>query len=314
MNGLCVFKKLNQKFTKSMWKLVQNEENPTDSYITSVCLDHTGNVFCLGNCLGALCLIRTKTFEIIQNGSTSPNAVNFIRWSRDNRYIVTCSDDYLIRLHNSSTLDVIKEYKGSISSVYACDISKQNDRIVGGGKDGIVHVWSTSSGKQLDFISGHREVITSIHFSNDDKFILTSALDGLCRIFASEDLSLVKTCCFGTKPITYSIFSPSERYLYSCLANNQINVMDILDNNVKLVYKDHQDCKLRSNIFLQEYQNNVEIIVPSDDGQIICYNGLKEEVLWKIDVGSPSEFIMISVNENHIVCSQNNHILIYERE
>lgn len=297
-----------------MWSLRRKESNPTESYITTVSIDHTGDVFCIGNCKGELCLLQTQTFEIMQKENASKQAINFILWSNDNRYIVTCSDDYLIRLHNSSTLNILKEYKGSISSVYTCDISKQNDRIVGSGKDGIIHVWSTSSGKQLDFVSGHREVITSIHFNSDDKFILTSALDGLCRIFVSEDLSLVKTCYFGSQSITYSIFSFSEKYIISCSSDNQIKVMDILDNDIKLVYNEHQDCKLRSNVFLQEYQNNVEVIVPSDDGKIVCYNGIKEEVLWKINVGFPSEFLMISVNKNYIVCSQNNNVIVYKRE
>ena len=62
-------------------------------------------------------------------------------------------------------------------------------------------------------LSGHRELILSTDFSPDDRFVVTTSMDGIARIWNVETGGLVKSIQDEQTPILSAAISPNGKYL-----------------------------------------------------------------------------------------------------
>jgi WD40 repeat protein len=81
--------------------------------------------------------------------------VNSVAISSDNKYIVSGSDDYSIRVWERESGTQIQELKGHNSLVNSVTISKDNKLIVSGSSDKTIRVWERESGFQIQELKGH---------------------------------------------------------------------------------------------------------------------------------------------------------------
>ena len=299
---------------QKMWSEFSNENVPFPGIITSVAFSTNSQNFAIGLSTGWLFVYQINPFQFLRKKPIFSCAINCIVWSKDGRFLVMCSDDSKLCLVRSSTLKIIREYFGSLDTLYSCDITQYNDRIIAGGRDTMIHLWSTSTPQHLEFVSAHREVLTSVHFSSDGQFILTSALDGLCRIFQTNGLVLLRTYFTEGASATFSVFCPSEKYFFDSTSDNVLKLIGIHQNRVFTSYNGHIDAKLRSSVFVRDRGPNVEAIVPSDDGSIKCYNALDGNILWDIDLGeAPGLMISVSPDSEFIVATKKQKFTVYKR-
>lgn len=77
-----------------------------------------------------------------------------------------------------------------LGGVHSINFSSDGKWIVSGGKDNLVRVWETATGKQLLQLEGHTDWVRSVQFSPDNRLILSAGNDKTCRIW---ELSTGKT-------------------------------------------------------------------------------------------------------------------------
>jgi COMPASS component SWD3 len=217
--------------------------------------------------------------------------INEILFSSDQKYILTCSDDATVGLSRSSDLSKVNTYNGSLDAVIGCDISPLNDQIVAAGLDTMIHIWATTAAEQLSFIPAHTEPITSIHFNSDGEFVITSSLDGLCRIWCPRLLSLLRTYTqveAQCVPVLFATLVPSESCFLAAYSGGAVKIYDTTSAKVlgsfSGVINDRNPTVIQFGV-RQDGGPQIEVVMPSEDGFVRCWDFCTQQPQWELKVG-----------------------------
>jgi WD40 repeat protein len=149
--------------------------------------------------------------------------VKWAVWSPNGRYAATataeCDDEPFICktfLWNVANPNVepklLKVLKKHTDWVTGAAFSPDNTKLVTGGDDRTVRVWSIPDGKQLAVLNGHTDWLNSVAFSPNGKYVVSGSLDGTARIWDWQKKKTIKTI-HGTDSVASASFDPSGRYI-----------------------------------------------------------------------------------------------------
>jgi WD40 repeat protein len=102
-------------------------------------------------------------------------------------------------------------WMGDQRGVYALALSPDGRTLASGGQDARVKLWDAASGKQLNELLGHTNLILSVAFSPDGQRLVTGGMDGTARVwdFASGKQLASETVAPGGAGTLPTIFAPS---------------------------------------------------------------------------------------------------------
>jgi WD40 repeat protein len=240
-------------------------------------------------------------FAELNRAPIHSKGINYIRFSKDEsdppgkpgNFLLTCSDDATVVLRRVADLSNIRSYHGSLDALLCCDVSPQNDQIIAAGLDTMLHLWAATSDIQLMFASAHTDVITSIHFSANADFAISSSFDGLCRIWSVKQMIVLKTFFWrNVDSVMYARFLPSELCFLAAGDDGVLRIVDILGNRVVGQCVGHSNDGNPMSIHFCTRRHGAagriaEIIVPSDDGSVKCWDFATQRMLWDLQVGGP---------------------------
>jgi WD40 repeat protein len=256
-----------------------------------------GSLLAAGTTAGWVYLYQVApSFAEIQKSPVHKRGINCVIFSKDepngprrhdalHRFLFTCSDDKTVVLLGIPDLSRVRSYCGAIAGLLTCGISPYNDQIVAAGIDTILHLWAVTSSKQLLFSAAHTDVVTSVRFNTDAEFILTSSLDGLCRIWATRRLVLLKTCLWpDVDHITCSVFIPSERGFLFASPDDTIRIVQMRDAEVVGQCLGHTNGNRPTSIHFSVRQPEgaerfIEVIAPAADGSVKCWDFIRQRPL-----------------------------------
>ena len=117
-------------------------------------------------------------------------AVNYVKWTADGAFAVTCSEDRNLYLWNPFRIDsndqsfLLKSYTGAHShGVTGVAIAKSNDAFVSCGGDRDAFVWDVQSGKVTRRLKKHTQRVNSVDVSDDKSIALTGSDDGTVKVW-----------------------------------------------------------------------------------------------------------------------------------
>lgn len=133
----------------------------------------------------------TQTSEVAGAHSAGIAAVAF-HPSGDK--VLTCGGDGLAKLWavpESGTPSVVTDFKPPFKPsagappmpVTSVAFSPDGKYVVGGGSEGVVRVWDTTSGGEVHGLRGHTAWVTSVQFAPDGKTVLSCSVDASARVF-----------------------------------------------------------------------------------------------------------------------------------
>ncbi len=135
-----------------------------------------------------------------------------VDWSPNNDYLAFATVIGIIVL--PSTLNIpsntqVTNYRlGPNSSMYSVAWSPSGTMIAGGGDNGIVYIWNSSSGQQLKTLSGHSGVVNSISWNSNEVSVATSSSDNTVRVWDTNSsyqlISYANPKDVGTTSISWS--------------------------------------------------------------------------------------------------------------
>lgn len=68
------------------------------------------------------------------------------------------------------------------TSILCLSFSRDSEMLISGSKDGKIKVWKIATGQCLRrFENAHTQGVTSVSFSKDHSYVLSSSFDGLIR-------------------------------------------------------------------------------------------------------------------------------------
>ena len=96
-----------------------------------------------------------------------------------------------VRLVDVASGRVLETYRhpGAISAA----ISPDNRRVLTGGEDDMVHVWSGQSGRRVHTLTEHTGNAAAVEFSTDGRYVASASTDGSGRVWRTADWGLQST-------------------------------------------------------------------------------------------------------------------------
>lgn len=149
--------------------------------------------------LGYLSLISFFIFVNIQlSFSQAPiltlqtghdKAVNDISYSKDGRFVATCSSDNTIKLWDTKSGKEIKTFIGHSQSVKCLDFSEDGKYLISGGnkKDHSIILWDLKTGEKVRVISDFTGDIIDVSLSRDGEYCavaeVTTGFESIVKVY-----------------------------------------------------------------------------------------------------------------------------------
>jgi WD40 repeat protein len=151
--------------------------------------------------------------------------VHSVAFSPNGRFLLTASHDRLARLWSTSSLQLVRVFKGPGGAIVQAVFSPDGRLVAGASTDGTARVWETSSGFQLAVLLGHATPVTAVAFDSVGGAVVTGSSDGAARTWlwnGHPEAALAG----HTDGITSVSFSPNGRSVLTTSADGTARIWD----------------------------------------------------------------------------------------
>ncbi|KAF8387745.1 hypothetical protein HHK36_026399 [Tetracentron sinense] len=114
------------------------------------------------------------------------DAVYCATFDRSGRYVITGSDDRLVKIWSMETALCLASCRGHEGDITDLAVSSNNALVASSSNDFIIRVWRLPDGLPISVLRGHTGAVTAIAFSPRPSSLyqlLSSSDDGTCRIW-----------------------------------------------------------------------------------------------------------------------------------
>lgn len=114
------------------------------------------------------------------------DAVYCAIFDRSGRYVITGSDDRLVKIWSMETAFCLASCRGHEGDITDLAVSSNNAWVASASNDFIIRVWRLPDGLPIAVLRGHTAAVTAIAFSprpSTSSHLLSSSDDGTCRIW-----------------------------------------------------------------------------------------------------------------------------------
>ncbi|KAE8696992.1 protein PROLIFERA-like isoform X1 [Hibiscus syriacus] len=117
------------------------------------------------------------------------NAVYCAIFDRTGRYVITGSDDRLVKIWSMETAFCLASCRGHEGDITDLAVSSNNVLVASASNDFLIRVWRLPDGLPVSVLRGHTAAVTAIAFNPRPAFafqLLSSSDDGTCRIWEAR--------------------------------------------------------------------------------------------------------------------------------
>ncbi|KAL8138375.1 hypothetical protein V2J09_004376 [Rumex salicifolius] len=120
------------------------------------------------------------------------NAVYCAIFDRSGRYVITGSDDRLVKIWSMETAFCLASCRGHEGDITDLAVSSHNTLVASASNDFVIRVWRLPDGIPISVLQGHKGAVTAIAFNPRTTAscayqLLSSSDDGTCRIWDARN-------------------------------------------------------------------------------------------------------------------------------
>jgi WD40 repeat protein len=122
--------------------------------------------------------------------------ISDLTFSKDGQYLISSSNDKTVRVIDIANGETVKVFRGQMGKgfegmIYASALSPDNKLLALGGwfheeckgQCGMIRILNFETGEVLNLLKGHTNVILSLSFSSDNRYLISGSFDGTARIW-----------------------------------------------------------------------------------------------------------------------------------
>ncbi|ONK63196.1 uncharacterized protein A4U43_C07F12390 [Asparagus officinalis] len=132
-----------------------------------------------------------QKMQVIKKMRGHQNAVYCAIFDRSGQYVITGSDDRLVKIWSMETAFCLASCRGHEGDITDLAVSCNNALVASSSNDFIIRVWRLPDGLPISVLRGHTGSVTAIAFSPRSVYqLLSSSDDGTCRIWDARHSQL----------------------------------------------------------------------------------------------------------------------------
>ncbi|QDV86672.1 c-type cytochrome domain-containing protein [Planctomycetes bacterium TBK1r] len=137
---------------------------------------------------GQVLIVATSSGDVLRRfDDLHSDSVLCVRFSPDDRLLVTASADKTIRLLDVQTEAVVGALDGHTHHVLSVAWKQDGRLIASGSADGTIKTWDVETGQQKRTIGGFPDEVTAVEFVGDSTRVASSCADGQLRIHETNN-------------------------------------------------------------------------------------------------------------------------------
>lgn len=150
------------------------------SAVAALSVDDSLNVYAF---LPNLQPLFKKEFRV-GNKNIKPLLINY---SPDSNLIAVSCSDYIVRLLDAKTGEMLFFKEGHAGLINSISFSSDSTKILTSSNDGFSAIWHISTEEEPVLLTGHEQRINFAKYSDDNNYVLTGSNDGTARIWSPLD-------------------------------------------------------------------------------------------------------------------------------
>lgn len=195
-----------------------------------------------------------------------------VAYSPDSKMIASGGFDNKIIIRNSQTGNITKELEGLRGFPLSLVFSSDSRYLISAGKDSRVTIWDISSGKSIRELKGHKDDITDVAISIDNK-IASASKDKSVKVWDFNG-NLLHDLRGHKKEVMAVDFNHDGKLLVSGSADGTIKEWSVSNGNVVRTINAHEGW-----VRTVAYNHNSTLIASGgDDGKINIWNASNGEL------------------------------------
>jgi WD40 repeat protein len=254
--------------------------------------------------------------QIVIDSKGHSARISNLHYTPDGTQIISISEDKTVKVWDVESGKMLKKFESQIGDgpegmLYASALSPDGKLLAVGGykvnseKENYILLIDLVKGSQVATAIGHTDVINSLSFSSNGKYLASASADRsvkLWRISGTEDVPLITTINL-TGPGSCVSFNPKTQDLAVAQESKDIIVYNLaaLDQGVT---------KFQPKVFKQ-HKGIVDKVLYSNDGQYLVSSSFENELLlWRTDGHVLKEFPKLENPIHAIAFSADSKILV----
>ncbi|EFC49558.1 predicted protein [Naegleria gruberi] len=150
---------------------------------------------------------KDNTYKYVSAGIVHPTIMNkhavlSLDISPAGQLGVSGGSDGLLRIWESATGVVRRDFKGHFGDVTCTRFLPSGQVIMSGASDFQIKIWDLTNGECGATLKGHKGTINALDFINRGRNFISSSRDGSCKLWDCASQSEITTIHKGTSPVT----------------------------------------------------------------------------------------------------------------
>lgn len=152
--------------------------------------------------------------------------------SPDQSKVALGGPDRLIKIHATSTGELLHKIKKHTDWVTALAFSPDGQMLASGDRNGGVTFWDADSAQELVTTAGHKSAVTALSWRSDSKLLASSSEDGSVKLWESTEGKQAKTWNAHGSGVLGVAYSHDGRFV-TCGRDGTVIVWDANGNKTK---------------------------------------------------------------------------------
>ncbi|XP_014677926.1 PREDICTED: transcription initiation factor TFIID subunit 5-like [Priapulus caudatus] len=182
---------------------------------------------------------RTSADVKVLYGHSGP--VYATRFSHDRKYLISCSEDTMIRMWSLLTYTCLVCYKGHTHPVWDVKFSPHGYYFASGGRDKAARVWATDQHQPVRIFAGHLSDVDCVQFHPNSNYVATGSSDRTVRLWDVLTGNCVRYMTGHKAAVQALCFTPCGKMLASAGADSLVLVWSIQHGNLVAQLSSHTD-------------------------------------------------------------------------